>query len=175
MDSYQQDFRNKQGITVKEIVLEQYRKCCQEMSKEMTEGGVIRRLVGEDIIEFVAPNQIEIFINSVDGLKIILISHINKHKDIREKYIDKFENDLIELRKQHNLSIKEAKDLFFTKSTEFKKYHTLDYNDFLKEQERRTNLAKIRLYKELLTGLSVLIGDKLNYFEEMSLIDYVGR
>ena len=74
MDSYQQDFRNKQGITVKEIVLEQYRKCCQEMSKEMTEGGVIRRLVGEDIIEFVAPNQIEIFINSVDGLKIILIS-----------------------------------------------------------------------------------------------------
>lgn len=156
-------------LTIGEIALEQYRKCCREGAKEMTEGGVIRRLIGDKVLEFVVPNQIEIFINSVVMLKITLTRRFEENKDVVGKYVEAFDKDLKTLRELHNKKIKKAEEIFMKKPNEFKKIYAEEYNLFLRNEDRRCQLARVNIYKNLLIGMSVLL-DYLDWFSEKGVI-----
>jgi len=163
-----EDYRSKDdGVTIKTIILEQYRKCCREGSKEMTEGGVIRRLVNNQVMEFVVPNQIEIFINSVEVLRIILQPNFKKKEKVIKKYIDEYEKEITDLMNTYNKRISEAKRDLINQPPELRGSFIRDYNKFINNEERRCNIAKVNIYRKLLIGISILL-DEMDYFEEVS-------
>jgi len=66
----------------KEIMMNHIERCMQEGSKEMTEGGVTKRLINGRVEEFAVPNQREIFINCIKMLWSALLWDIsNKYKE----------------------------------------------------------------------------------------------
>jgi len=78
-------------LTFNEIVMEQFRKCCYEGSKEFTFGEYIKK--GNVAIRL--PNQAEVYCNCVKKLKLLLIPKLDKNKN--PKIIEMKENlDLME-------------------------------------------------------------------------------
>ena len=76
--------KNKKSF--KSITMDQYHKCCIEGSKEMTLGGVTTRFIDGEEISYAVPNQVEIFINSVDMLNNLLTAKVGQnHKFIGGK------------------------------------------------------------------------------------------
>lgn len=163
--------KDKRGY--QSIVLEQYRKCCEEGSKEMTNGGVIKRIIDGEMVEMMSVDQVEIFINSVEMLKNLLIPSINKHDKTvgsRMKTIElEIENNDIKRRKAyHKLNL-----WYRNKSTntnpdgysEAQSNHTY-YLQMNKEIKKIYHQNKLRTHKKLLEALGILL-NKINYFDEL--------
>jgi len=163
----------KEGQSFKTIVLEQYRKCAVEGSKEMVVGGVDVRFINGERVEIPRPNQIEIFINSLDILKSLLYPHILKYSDFIGNKINKFEKNNENLKIMRIKMIKklasEFESLPSTKSPE-----GLSKKDLKKEEYKMKRIEidkkfvqkQLKLYKEeLFLSLSELLA-KLNYFDE---------
>ena len=99
-----EDFRAGSALGIREIALEQYRRCCIECSKEMVNGGTTTKIV-RGVPQLVdIPNQREIFINSVSTMEIILGPEIIKNAEIVKKL--RFRTDRINKEK----SIMHAKE-----------------------------------------------------------------
>lgn len=164
----------KEKKSFKSIVLDQYKACCVEGSKEMTLGGTRKRFIeGEEVIVEVVPNQIEIFCNSVDMLKHLLFPHIQRHSAFIGRKINAFEVNLEKLSNIKKKRIKSIQKNFMRTSVQ------LSPSDGFSQRQKALPMKKSAihhcqliyeknryiLYKELLGHLSFLM-NKMNYFEE---------
>jgi len=159
-------FRGSHTTSFKDIILEIYKRCCIEGSKDMTaESGVFNRLVNGVVIEIVVPNQKEIFINNVDILRIALLPIFEKHKKIFYKYIEEYNkriDELITIRhKQISFIEQKYKNKMHLKDKDYPNLYNLD----IKKQNIYFENERVIIHKELLIGISFLLS-YLRYFEE---------
>lgn len=161
------------------IVMEQYRRCLNEGSKEMTTGGVAKRVVDGEVVEIIVPNQIEIFMNSVDMLKAYLTP------DILDKHHVKF---MLPLVKKYKANLKRLDDRYRARKAALNKKFSnrakvVNITDGIDDKEAKRllynrTLARLhswyvnqRLYiyrTQILVVLARLL-HKVNYFEEGSI------
>jgi hypothetical protein len=136
---------SKQTIGIKEIALEQYRRCMSEGSKTFN---------GHD-----GPKQREIYINAVKSMEVILYPKILDTKNFGEINLNVVENErkIIELKNKYSETYKRMKD------------NNQQINEGLLNNNFEQEL--VDLYREKLVILSILL-DKLNYFCEGSIEDY---
>ena len=153
-------------LTIKTIILRQVHKCMLEGSKEMTQGGVIKKIVDNKLVEQNIPNQREVFINSVEMLKIPLLRKFNKYckkKDETDIKIlfEATEDELKQLKKYY-------KDTKTKLMTDRRKTDSItQVNSRLGDLYNNFELRKVDIYKKFLISCSYLL-DEENYFEEES-------
>lgn len=166
-----EDFKGSDALGIKEICLEQFRRCCVEGSKEMLRGGTEIRTVRGMHVEVTVPNQREIFINSVKMLEIIMKPDIlknekimNKIKEINRKIKEhnkKFQDEYKSMKENYKSRLKKAAD--HTKWQNTKKL----WDDFIENIKDRSELDGINLSRRKMTELSKLLYN-LNYYNEES-------
>lgn len=157
----------------KEILLRQYSKCILEGSKEMTKGGVLKRLIDNKVYEFPVPNQFEIFTNSVGVLKRMLKSQIEA-KDTPQKIKDLIMDFYT---KEKNRVLTKQKGFFEVENwlNEIKK-NSMGSEEHIRakteqafascrEIEKSSEEIELSNYYYLLESLGVLL-DHLKYFED---------
>lgn len=165
----------KDKISFKTICLEQYRLCAVEGSKEMTLGGVRKRFINGMMIEEIVPNQIEIFVNSVDILKHLLFPYIQIHSGKFATPINKFEDDLVKAEKEKDKLLEAVSKAFSKTSGERPPYGEPSERQLQRPMKNHRVLAVNRdyehnryvLYKELFGTLSFLL-NKIGYFDELA-------
>ncbi len=158
--------KGEDKLSIRQIILNQLQKCMTEGSKEMVRGGTIKRIVGGKTMEIAIPNQREVFINSVEMLKIPLLRRFkhycnkkgdNDIKDIfgsTEKELKELKEDYIKVRNAI-VSNKNKNENINATNTRVGSI----YNDF--------EIRKVEIYKQFLMAVSYLL-DEENYFEEVS-------
>lgn len=148
----------------KEILLQQLRKATSEGSKEMTKGGLMRRLVNGEVQEFPVPNQVEIFCNSVEMLLILIQPKIKEKKEYGE-WMRKIQNETKERREE----IKKQKDEFIRDfNSKTANYQTTYYGYFknsIQNFESDIEQERIAYCNKVLACVSDLL-NSLKYFEE---------
>ena len=163
----------KDKVSYKNIVMEQYKKCCEEGSKEMTTGGVIKRIIDGEIVEIMSLDQIEIFSNSVGVLKSILIPSINKHKKIIMKRINSVESEALQNDKKRKETYIKINKWYRNKSdvvnpegiSEAQIYHR-EYLQMSKEIQKIHQINKLKNHRKLLEVLGILLSH-MNYLDEV--------
>lgn len=158
-------YAGSKGEDFKDIVLRQFKKCSEEGSKEMTAGGVERRVIEGQLIEFIVPNQREIFINHCEMLKILLAPKIKQHNKVVAPFLIQFQKELNKVNVDFNVKQKAIKqkidDDFPTDANDIGQ-NNIELQNSLDDYE----LAKVALYKKyLLISISFLL-EHLNYFAE---------
>jgi len=162
-----EQYRAEQS-SFKETVLRQYRKCMEEGSKDMVEDGVVRRVIGGQLIEEPAPDQITVFLNSIEMLKISLLPEIKKNEKIVEPFFNGFEEEMEAISKTRSDKLTKINQ-HYQNLMDMNPYRKIDVtlmNSQKKEIWDNYERMKIHLYKnKLLVGMSFLL-NHLNYFEE---------
>jgi len=167
---------DKQGtLDIKQIVLRLYQKALLEGAKEMNTTGVIERLVGDQVVRTPAPNQVEIFVNSVKMTLQPLLPRLEscKNKYVKERY-EEFKKEL------DNLDVKCSKryDEIFIKpkqtSTIIPRINIEHKYDAERLSENNAQVSALKewrwqkefdIYLRALGTISFLLSD-MNYFEE---------
>ena len=80
-----ESYRSDEKVSVKDIILRLFQKALREGSKEMTAAGVQKRLIDGQVVELAVPNQMQIFVNSVQMVEIPLKPYFKKTKNKRIK------------------------------------------------------------------------------------------
>jgi len=165
-----EDWRgSNDSFSIKEIALRQFNRAMLEGVREMTSGGVKNRLVDGQIMEFVVPNQKEIFINAVEMAFMPLRPYVSKCSD--ESIKDKFKtydesikqlnknytDTLVSIRKEYDSKIGIGKDF------------SNEYNLRVRNVANNFENAKVSLSKQLLEAISYLLFD-LDYFGETGVL-----
>lgn len=142
---------------IREIALEQFRRCIIEGSKEMNRGGRIKKVVKGEAIEIDVPNQREVYVNAVDVLHRTLLADLSEQKDLLkemqevDKKIQEIETSAIkkykEFIKQDRINPKSNRDVVID-----------DMND-------NFEIKKLALAHKKFSVLSLLL-KKLNYYSE---------
>ena len=86
-------FSGGKSVGIKELAIEQYRRCLIEGSKEMDGGGYRKRIHNGEVIEVLAPNQREVFCNSIDMLWILVKPFYDICKDEKIIWISGYRLD----------------------------------------------------------------------------------
>lgn len=165
-----ENYKGSNAKGIKEISLNLFQKAMNEGSKEMTEGGIYKRVINGEVIEFVAPNQKEIFINTIEMLDASLIPHFSmaKSKELKIEY-ENLKKDKENIDKDFNNEIKRINEMYKDKiNSPFqssKLSFIAQFNNEIKNNDRNYEMSKIRLYKKMLVLFSKLLAD-LNYFNE---------
>jgi len=164
---------SNQTNSFKALVMEQYKRCCTEGSKEMTVGGMVTRMINGQKIEMMMPNQIQIYINTVEHLRILLDPKIQFHGKYG-KLVNTINKKTIALNRRLKKEKEGIRDKYNKLSdkreqggSSEKQMYYQDYIDKLESYKNKHEFRKYMLYKDLLSILSMLL-DKLNYFEEES-------
>lgn len=163
---------NKDGLSIQSIVLEQYKGCCREGAKEMTEGGIFSRFIDGQLIEVAVANQREIFTNHVEMLRITLVPeidrlHVDKDKVIKDKFL-KFDDDIKRLENGYMLSLDKVRVNYFQRSRTSSNAEQ-EYNFAVKQIKNTYEIQKVIIYRGLLIAISYLL-NHLNYFQEQDFI-----
>jgi len=165
---------SKDGLGIKEISLKHFHKAMLEGSKEMTEGGVTRRLIDGHLVELPVPNQREIFINCVQMVRIALAPQFLscKEEKIKEKFTQ-FDKELADLNKAYHNKLDEVetayKDRNIIKNPMLKQTRIQEYNHNISHLDNALELKRVELHKKLLEALSLLLND-LGYFDEIGTV-----
>ena len=173
-------FSGGKSGSYKDIVLSQFKKCCEEASKEMTVGGITRRIINGQVVEIPVPNQQEIFVNSVKVLDIILVGKIATNKELITERIDEFNKRLKELPVEYEEQRQQIEAAYYppkTKSIDGMTFiakiseeeATRKFENFQEEVmllKENFDTRRIDLYNYKLETLSILM-DSLRYFEEI--------
>jgi len=175
------DFRGNQNreTSFKQICLTQYSSCCREGSKEMTSGQTRKVVTQHGVVEIMTPNQTQIFVNTVEMLRVLLLPHIaTNHKKIGPM-LKKHYDDLAALNNNYegirgNLK-KEYDSIPNTRQNinepTQKELHAKEYRTLLQKIEETYQQQLVIHYRDkLLSALSQLLSD-LGYFEEGSFSD----
>ena len=136
-------------LGIKEIALEQYRRCCVEGSKEMTRGGKSSRTINGKYCELDIPDQREVFFNSVTMLGVILSPQMEK-RPVKTKVVEK------------NEAIKATRTKYLSEIKESKQKENYKYLEMMKDLMYSELMFN---YKDLMEQLSFLLKD-LKYFDE---------
>jgi len=166
-------FRGATASSIKEIVLRQFSKCCTELSKEMTRGGAFTRYVDGKYIEIVAPDQIQIVINSIETLRIILQPKIKEKEDLMTPLIAEFNKAIEDLKNTRN----EQLNTILAQDSEDNYYLTLEQKnelrsnttELIREYDRNYDGGLLSAYKKLFVVLSSLMAE-YNYFDEVGAV-----
>ena len=162
-------YSSKGTSGIKDICLRQFSRCCAELSKEMTRGGVVKRIVEGQLIEIPVPDQIQIVLNSIDTLKIILEAKIKANEKIIGERIKNFNSGLKRLSDDYTSKINKRRKEYPTNTVKRQPYEReilqKQLNDDLYALKEEYEYDLLNQYKKLLTALSLLM-DHLNYFEE---------
>jgi len=173
----QENFRAGAGHSIKEIVLKRYEMCLVEGSKEMTRGGVIRRILNGQVIDLPKPDQIQLFTNSVQMLLISLKAHAEQHNDFMRPYFLKYYKGLRDLDSQREERRKmRAQNVHPGRS--FSSYERMasvesQMTSIDAELNAWYDNRYLKIHQDMLCGLSLLL-NKINYFEEFDLAWEVG-
>lgn len=151
---------------IKEVAMGQYNRCCIEGSKEMVTGGVKKLIINGLVVEKIVQNQIEIFINSVEMLKIILQSSIEKHKKFIQSKLDHYEDLKKQLEKMYKEKIDETESWLQPNNEKWMDKHLKEYNNRLSKINKAYEDRRVLVFKQLLIVLGFLL-NRENYFEEI--------
>jgi len=153
---------NGKGIDIKQIALGKFNKALEEGSKEMSRGGIQRKLVQGIWMDIEVPNQREIFINSVDMLRSSIISHLQTSK--LKKDMDNIDKEIEELNKSYKERIQKLNEN--DKNIKNRSFGKLGINTSAFSTESDLyELNIVKLYKKKLDILSLLLKE-INYFNE---------
>jgi len=162
----------KDGLNEKEIILKLFQRALMEGSKEMNPGGVQRRLIGNEVMEFVVPDQREIFINSVEMLKTSLTKRIINLKD-KEPFIHgKFTEAAAEIEnvqqrhaQKHAQILSDFAPRANSRIFSIKESASQKYNADLKNINEIHAIELVAAHKKLLAAISILLFE-YNYLGE---------
>ena len=155
-----ENFYGKKSLSKEQIILKALAKCMDEGSKEMTEGGIISRVIGGQVYEIAVPNQKEIFINSIkifwslifpiviENYKELCGEQIGNFVEKYNKVIEEYENAKTEMRKHHNY-----------------KNNPTALRDHMNELKSIFEQKKMDLYREKL-DFGIMVLEKENWFGE---------
>jgi len=151
------------SLGIREIALEQYRRCMVESSKEMVRGGWTKRIFGDQVQEIEIPNQRLVFINCVKAMETILIpfltdeeiSELQQLQAIEDTYYNDYYTELDKCKR--GLTTKTYDGGFQFSNNQYEKYGILIEDAF----EKR----RVRLYRKMLIFYGKVIR-RLNYFGE---------
>lgn len=136
---------SKQTVGIKEIALEQFRRCMNEGSKNFN---------GPD-----GTKQREMFINAVKSMEVILYPKILDKKNYKDINLNIVENErkISNLKKQYVDTYQRLKD------------NQQPINEALLKDNYERDL--LELYREKLVIISILL-ERINYFCEGAIEDY---
>lgn len=162
-------FGSKEVQSFPNIILEHYRKCITEISKEIVEGGLKKIFLNGEIISIFVPNQIEIIINCVKALSIALIPFVEDCKDEELKKRIQNKSDILDaelpeiILKPQKKAIKNNEgELISSRNEKENEY----YNRIGKHKIKMEN-EKIKAAKILLSDLTLLMKEN-GFFKEGS-------
>jgi hypothetical protein len=139
----------------KEIICTHFERCMVEGSKEMTEGGVTRRLINGRVEEFAVPNQMDIFINCIKMLwSALKWDIVNKYQKDSIKQMGNWSERYNQLKKEYNKSIEDLKVL------ERKGHNTIPAATYNKNNYEK---ALLELYREKF-DFCIFVLEKENWF-----------
>ncbi len=168
IDLDSENYRSGQGESRKSIVMENYKRCCVEGSKEMTQSGIVTRVIDGRAVEVAVPDQIEIFANSVEMLKASLMDKVNENPDLMKEYLGVYE-ELEKTKEDYTVKAKQTIDEQANVSSNRRNVGQQFVVAGIIERLRRSyELKRLLAYRKLFVGLSLLLG-RLNYFDEMGV------
>jgi len=139
----------------------------------MTSGGVLKRIVDGELVEIMTMDQIEIFSNSVEMLKNLLLPSIKKFKD---KFQDRISSAEAKIRlnemnkkkayKKLNFWYRQKSSIVNPEGVSEAEMNHKSYVMMNKEIVKIYNKNVLRTHIELLGVLGLLLSH-LNYFDEM--------
>ncbi len=157
---------------MKIIVYKQLQKCIDEGSKEMTRGGKITRIIDGIPIDIAVPNQREIYINSCEHLKLLILSHIKLHENkIKEfmkvnDFIKLFEGDEIKLKKQCEGDVNKIYKEHSKYSIEVQAKYEHVFNVDIQRVNDIYEEGLVSLYKTQFMRMTPALLSKTNFFGE---------
>jgi len=160
------------NIGIKEISLRLFQKAVMEGSKEMTQGGVFKRIIDGQLIEYSVPNQVEIFCNSVEMFYYAMQPYVARGGEEFKTQIKELLEQLIEAEKDYKEDVTAIKSQTKNISEGYLSSNGINIADISNSVKIRFNKyenTKIKLRKDQLALLSELLS-KLNYFEEGGMI-----
>ena len=155
-----ENFYGKKGLSKEQIILKALQKCMDEGSKEMTEGGIIKRMINNQVYELAVPNQKEIFINSIRILWTLIFPLIlEKYKELCNEQLGDFVgnyNNLVEEYDAAKIDLKQKHNYKGNPSA-----LKTDINELKSMFEEK----KMDLYRQKLE-FGILVLEKENWFGE---------
>lgn len=147
------------ALGIKQIALEQYRRCCIEGSKEMTKAGSRIKIIRGVPVKVEIPDQREIFVNSVKSMEIVLSPEIDRWDDLKDKLseINVIINDL------HN-GTNEKYNKFKKKYNE---NNNLDWEKSTEDIFLSYGVEIVNLFRRKLIIFSQVL-KRLHYYDEQS-------
>jgi len=155
-----ENFYSQKSLSKEQIILKALQRCMDEGSKEMTEGGVLSRIVGGQEYQIAVPNQKEIFINSIKIFWSLMFPIvIDKYKTLCEEQIGNFSD-------KYNKILQEYEE---ARNSLRNNHHYKDspsaLRDARQEVKSRFEQKKMDLYREKL-DFGIMVLDKENWFGE---------
>ena len=156
---------------IREISLRLFNNAFAEGSKEMTEAGIIKKVLNGEVIEIMRPNQREVYINSVKMLQICLLPRIGILPEDNEisKLFKEVNSDIEKLNSTREKAFEGVREESKKLSNPFRRPDK--YNDEVTKQNQRVSEiikgcehANKDLHDTLLLACSYMLMH-LNYFE----------
>jgi len=147
------------GFGIQELSLEHFRRCIVEGSREMNRGGQQQKYIKDvGVITIDAPNQREVFVNSVQLFHTILLPELIKNEELLKETqrID------AEITKEE----KKSQEVFTNFKERFKINSNLSWDQNIDKINDRLERKKVLLSKKKLMVFSLLLKE-LNYFKEI--------
>lgn len=171
----------KEKLSYRNICLKQYQVCIEQGSKEMTLGGLRKRIInGDEVITEIVDNQIELFNNSVEMLRILMIPFLKLNNPEFPDKIKDFKKELEAIRKKKVTALVEIRGQVNKRSSRRPPSNDMaEDGTGLSERDKVMPLARSErerhikifeqnrflLFKGLLETL-VTVLDKKNYFDD---------
>lgn len=158
---------DNQAQSYGQIVLRHLRDSIVAGSKEMTNGGVQRRIINGQAVEVSVPNTKEIFINSVEMLHHLLYSEFVKHKTFNEeitKIDKKLEEIQGEISSEKNAQMEDVMSTFRARRNLFSDPEKTQ-NQVMKRYSMEEEELHIQATHKKLRVIVKLLAE-LNYFKE---------
>ena len=164
------------GLSIKQIALEQFRRCGIELTKPMSQGGYEQKFINGNPIVVQVPNQREVFKNSVLTLETTLYPSIMSKEEFKDKiksndkeienenklFNDKRNNIIKNSYNNHNLK------LLKQYSMQPQKNNNIDYEKLLLNLIDEHEIILVSIYQRRLRILSLLLNE-LKYFDESGM------
>lgn len=166
---------SSKGATRRDIVLGHFKRCIEAGSKEMSAGGVIKRLIDGEIQEFMVPNNRQIFKNHIMMLHMMMLPDLKRYKDEEpiKTHLNAFKSKE-ELNKNEFIKSKRTITATYNSKPKGERHNYADWlNKYIKNLEEAHENESLEIHRNELLPALVYIMQLLNYFEEQSAT-YVG-
>ena len=155
-----ENFYGQKNMSKEQIILKALQRCMDEGSKEMTEGGILRRVIDGQVYEVAVPNQKEILINSIKMFwSLIFPLILEKYKELCEEQLGDFTETYNELVNEYTMTQSELRKNYKNKNDLYLLRENINSLKSMFEEK------KMDLYREKL-DFGILVLEKENWFGE---------